>query len=325
MKTRPALFSFLLHTLLIVLAAWLIQVRPPSGLGGDPVRRTAVVLAAQNDRQETEYLSEQKTQAVSETKPAAPAENAMPELPDELSQPATAPDTSPPPVDMNQFHAGAMARSGTGSSNQLEASFTSADLEAIAREQREMAKRGKPAAATTTSIFGSGPLTGTRFVFLIDRSGSMGSGGLGVLPRARDELMKALGSLNESHMFQVVAYHQKTVMVGRREMLAANPANAQLAGDFLDHLAAFGSTQHEAGIFSALALQPDVIVLMSDGGFPALNAGQIRSIRKSMARGTTVHCVQFGTSDLAPEDSFMEQLALATGGTFRYIDIKQWR
>lgn len=329
MKSRPALMSFCLHLGLLLAAAWLIRPAAPSGLGGEPLRRTAVVLAAESAEKETAYLSEETKTEPTDEPPAASSDSeaAMPELPAELTaQPANQPATdSPPPLEMQAFNAGAMARSGTGASNELEASFSQADLDSIAKEQRELARRGKPAPPTTTSIFGSGPLTGTRFVFLIDRSGSMGSGGLGVLPRARDELMTALKALNEQHQFQVVAYHQKTVMAGRRDMLPATPANAQLAGEFLDHLAAYGSTQHESGIYSALALQPDVVILLSDGGFPALNDGQIAAIRKSKGRNTTIHCVQFGTSDLAPDDSFLERLALATGGTFRYVDVKTWR
>jgi len=323
MKSRPAVFSFLLHVTLLVLAALLIRMKTPSGLGGEPLRRTEVVLATVDSTQKTEYLTEKTVSDANSNSSPAFESAAMPELPVELTQPQ--PESSPStPVDVRQFDAGSMVRSATGANSNLEALLSASDLEAIAKEQRELAGRGNPPAATTTSIFGSGALTGTRFVFLLDRSRSMGADGLGVLPRARAELMSALQSLDESHKFQVVAYHQNTVMVDRRDMLVATPENARLAGDFLDHLAAFGATQHESGLYSSIALQPDVIVMLSDGGFPTLNDGQIGAILKVMRKGTTIHCVQFGTSDLAPTNAFMERLAFQTGGTFRYVDVKNW-
>ncbi len=326
MKTRPALFSFLLHVVLLVLAALMIRTAVPSGLGGEPLRRTAVVLATETVDNQTEYLSEQPEKVTDPASDSVTAPSTIPDLPEELTSPteSSTSNDSPSP-DLQQFDAGAMTRSGTGASSSLEAEFSQADLAAIAREQRDLRSRGSPPSAVTTSIFGSGPLTGTRFVFLVDRSKSMGAGGLGVLSRARDELNLALKSLGPEHLFQVVAYHQKTVMVERRDMLPATAANARLATDFLDHLAAFGATDHTAGIFSALALQPDVLVLMSDGGYPSLHDGEIGEIVKSAGKRTTIHCLQFGTSDLAPDNGFMERLALQTGGTFRYVDVKTWR
>ncbi len=324
MKSRPAIFSFLLHATLLVLAALLIRMKAPSGFGGEPLRRTDVVLATVDSNQKTEYLTEKTTTEAESSSQSTFESAAMPELPTALTQ--TQPESSPnTPVDVKQFDAGAMSRATTGTSNDLEAAFSQADLEAIAKEQRAMAGRGSPPAATTTSIFGSGALTGTRFVFLIDRSRSMGADGLGVLPRARKELMAALDTLDEGHKFQVVAYHQNTVMVDRRDMLPVTPENSKLAGDFLDHLAAFGATEHEVGLYSALALQPDVLVMLSDGGFPTLNDGQLGTLLKTVRSGTTIHCVEFGTSDLAPNNSFMERLAFRTSGTYRYVDVKTWR
>jgi hypothetical protein len=64
---------------------------------------------------------------------------------------------------------------------------------------------------------------------------------------------------------------------------------------------------------------------MSDGGAPILNDGKISDIIKQSRKSTTIHCIQFGTSDIQPTESFMERLALGTGGTYRYVDVKAWR
>lgn len=326
MKTRPATLSFVLHLGLLLLAAWLIRAKPPSGLGGEPLRRTAIVLATQPAAERTEYVSESDettSQPVPDPAPAQP----IPELPPELTEPAatSSAQSAAPSAELQQFDAGAMAQAATGVSGDFEAAFSAADLEAIAREQRELSGRGQPPPPATTAIFGSGPLTGTRFVFLLDRSRSMGSGGLGVIGRARAELEQALGALGEQHLFQIVAYHQSTVMVDRRDMLPVTKENRRLAGNFIDHLAAFGATEHRTGLLSSLALMPDVLVLLSDGGFPTLNDGQIGEIMKENRSGATIHCVEFGTSDVPPANSFMERLALRSGGTYRYVDVKLWR
>ncbi len=326
MKTRPAALSFALHLSLLVLAAWLIRAKAPSGFGGEPLRRTAIVLATQPSAERTGYVSESDAPSTEPVPDPAPAEP-IPELPEELTSPAatSAAQSASPAPELQQFDAGAMAQAATGVSGDFEAAFSAADLEAIAREQRELSGRGQPPPPATTSIFGSGPLTGTRFVFLLDRSRSMGGGGLGVIGRAREELEKTLGALSEQHLFQIVAYHQNTVMVDRRDMLPVTKENRRLASNFIDHLAAFGATEHRTGLLSSLALMPDVLVLLSDGGFPTMNDGQIAEVLKENRSGATIHCVEFGTSDIPPVNSFMERLALRSGGTYRYVDVKQWR
>lgn len=325
MRYRPALLSFFLHLCLLVLAAWLIRGARPGGLGGEPLRRTAIVLATAPADQPSDYLDEHDVEETAADPPAAASPESPPELPPEaFESPSGAPDSAPP-VDLSSLDAGAMARAGTGSSSNLEAAFSQSDLAAIAREQRELAGRRPAAAAATTSVFGSGPLTGTRFVFVLDRSASMGAGGLGVLGRAREEIDRALASLTDEHYFQVVAYHQSTVMVDRRDMLPVTRENRRIAGEFLDHLAAFGPTIHEGALYSALALMPDVVVLLSDGGSPQLHDGQIAALLKANRSRATFHCVEFGVSDLTPTGSFMERLALASGGTYRYVDVKKWR
>jgi hypothetical protein len=324
MKSRPALFSFALHLVLLLLAAWLIRGKPSSGLGGEPLRRTAIVLATQPAAERTEYVAEPETPVTEPVPDPAPADP-IPELPAAEAEPASSSAAAAPSAEIEQFDAGAMSQAATGANNDLEAAFSAADLEQIAREQRELAGQGQPPPPATTSVFGSGPLTGTRFVFLLDRSRSMGSGGLGVIGRARDELDKALAGLDERHCFQIVAYHQNTVMVDRRDMLPVTRENRRLAADFVDHLAAFGATNHNNALYSGLALMPDVIVLLSDGGFPTLHDGEIAALLKANHAGATIHCVEFGTSDIAPAGSFMERLALRAGGTYRYVDVKQWR
>ena len=107
-------------------------------------------------------------------------------------------------------------------------------------------------------------------------------------------------------------------------MLPATDANKKMVPGFVDRLAAFGSTDHLRGLSAALAFEPDVLVLMTDGGYPELNDGQIKMLSRLSRRNTTIHCLQFGSGPLQIRTNFMTKLAESNGGDFRYIDTNQW-
>ncbi len=197
------------------------------------------------------------------------------------------------------------------------------DLKMIAEDQRQIRAEMPVGEEASISLFGSGNLDGRKFVFVIDRSQSMGGGGLGVLQRAATELKSAVDQLESNHSFQVVGYHAQTVTISNRSLLPATPANKELVPKFVQSLAAYGSTSHEAGLTAALTFRPDVVVLMTDGGLPELHAGHLDSIRR-MARGAEIHCLQFGAGPLQNSDNFMSQLAAENDGTSRYIDVRKW-
>ena len=71
--------------------------------------------------------------------------------------------------------------------------------------------------------FGSRAAVGNSFVFVIDRSKSMGGEGLGALDAAGEELTTALARLEPAHRFQVIAYHRQPVYLGQRRLLDATP------------------------------------------------------------------------------------------------------
>ena len=112
--------------------------------------------------------------------------------------------------------------------------------------------------------------------------------------------------------------------IGQRALLPINPENVKQLPEFISNLVAFGPTNHEYGLLGALAFQPDVIVLMTDGGFPELNETVLKRMNR-MARGKTqIHCVQFGTGPLQKSDNFMTKLAEQNDGSFRYINVNRW-
>jgi hypothetical protein len=323
---RPLLLSLLTHGMILALLLFALR---PAGAGGkgQPDRRVEVVLSLA-DANTQEYLTETDSkQVVEQTNQSAAA------------PPSLAADQQPPPIDIPELAelAGPIVPTETGqldASQMAEVPFSSGlntefelsreDLKMIADEQRRLKAQQPVGNPASISVFGSGQLVGRRFVFVLDRSQSMGAGGLGVIDRARTELTHAIDQLDTNHSFQVVAYHDRTVTIDRRELLPATAQNKAMVPEFIGHLAAFGSTRHENGLTSALVFQPDVIVLLTDGGSPTLNGGQLEIV-KLMAKGhTQIHCIQFGIGPLQTKDNFMMRIARQNNGTFQYIDVTKW-
>jgi hypothetical protein len=76
---------------------------------------------------------------------------------------------------------------------------------------------------------------------------------------------------------------------------------------------------------AALAMEPDAVFLLTDGGDPHLNEIQLANIRKLAARRTTIHCIQFGFGALGDDDNFMMRLARENGGGYTYVNMSRHR
>jgi hypothetical protein len=310
----------------LILTLFVLMWRPASPPGErDEVRSVKLVLADVSANQSVEYLAE-----LPPDQPATPS--ASGELTDLL--PLAQPDAAPlaatesavsNPANSPTLDAGAMTQPlGSRGLKSGDGALTPEELAEIAAERQRLASlqpRGEPA---TIRVFGSGGMTGRKFVFVLDRSKSMGSDGLGVLERAHAELESALSQLTTDHQFQVVAYHHETTLIDHRNLLSASPENLRKIAEFVGGLAAFGGTEHENGLIAALALKPDVIVLLTDGGLPELNGAQLAAIRRMAGKQTQIHCIQFGKGSAAAS-TFMSTLAAENRGTYKYVDVTEWK
>lgn len=316
--------STLLHSLLLV-AFVLLWAPGERSAQSDKIRTVDLVLADVSGQDKTQYLD--SLSALPQPEPAAA--DFLEALP--LTEPApgaVANDSIPlnsNTPNLNQLDAGAMTRptGQTGLAVGGGGQFTADELKQIAAERQQlesMLPRGSPA---TVRVFGSGGLVGRKFIFLIDRSKSMGSEGLGVLDRANNELQKALAGLTADHQFQIIAYHHETAMIDRRALLEGTAENRQKIAEFLQNLAAFGGTEHESALIAALSFKPDIIVLMTDGGLPEMTEAQMATIRRMAGTKTQIHCLQFGVGP-PPQQTFMQTLAEENGGSYKYIDVNQW-
>jgi von Willebrand factor type A domain len=171
------------------------------------------------------------------------------------------------------------------------------------------------------SLFGSAAATGRSFVFVIDRSASMGSDGLGAIQAAAQELADHVDHLSPDQTFQVVAYNQSVAYVTDRELMPANEANKRQLTKFVADLAAYGQTEHSLGLHAALRLKPEVIFLFTDGGDPPLDLGHLRIIREQAAGRTSIHCLHFGRGPRRDSYHFLARIAAENRGSYVYIDM----
>ena len=315
--------SFALHGTALVLLAIFFTARPGTGFTEDP-RRVDVVLS--NATESPTLFDYQDETDVTSSSQAETIQS----LPPETEKPVNLPDISRPDLpgfEFNpdsEFDASKMVVVPQNSIPTEKFQLSEEDLKLIARDRANIGRNAPKGEPVETRIFGSAPLNGRRFIFVIDRSRSMGDSGLGVLDKARVELATALKVLKPEHSFQIVAYHQSSVIMGQREMLSATPQNKSLVPNFIQGLAAFGATRHENGLTTALTFRPDIVVLITDGGLPALNEGQIETMVTMAGSQTQIHCLQFGSGGNQENDNFMKRLAGRTDGSYRYINVDDW-
>jgi len=165
---------------------------------------------------------------------------------------------------------------------------------------------------------------GYKFVYVFDRSGSMGGDGRNSLRAVKAELLESLKTLDTVHQFQIIFYNEHAKLFnpsGQAGSLAfATDQNKQRAARFIDSIQAEGGTDHEEALHLAARLHPDVIFFLTDGDDPKLTPAQLEKIRRQAA-GTIINAIQFGPGPKPAEASFLEELAHQNGGKYVYIDI----
>jgi hypothetical protein len=318
------LLSLALHLVILLAGALLVRATSQPSTMDEPPRAGAVVLAPASDLQRIEYYDEADVSDTSAAMAIERVSTASASIGDR--DPPTAsislPQAPGPVPGAELLAVGPIMPPGRGQGRMSRMS-----AEEVAAILAEEAARAKPAGPTgpkaKLSLFGSGEAQGRSFVFLIDRSQSMGHRGLGAIAAAAKELAASIDRLGPEQKFQVIAYNQKAESLGGRELLPATPENKRRLIEFVSSTVAVGATEHEMGLFAALRHKPDVIFLLTDAGDPGLKPGQLRAIHESAAGRTAIHCLHFGAGPLSADNNFMEQLAADNGGSYVYIDMRE--
>ncbi len=322
---RPAIPAWLLsavvHLLLFIVLSIGFQ-RVQHHLGDEQERKVGIVLAHANAQQEVEFLDEADSSAeASQSEPSA----AAPPLPREQTEPPIDPDIKlPGKLDTSlgaslsdELVAVPSLKPGTGRSG-LSAEEEAAILAADAARPRRMGPSGPSA---QIGVFGGPNVEGHSFVFVIDRSKSMGTAGLGALGRAAQELYANLSKLQPHHKFQILAYnHTPHYVSKKRQMLPATKENLHKIPEYFNNLTAFGRTNHLSALLAALRLNPDAVFLLTDGD-PNLTEAQMIQVTNRAGGQTSIHCIQFGAGPRRDDESFMPVLAARNSGNYSYVDM----
>ena len=188
-------------------------------------------------------------------------------------------------------------------------------------QSRPVALGGK----ATVGVFGATG-EGYKFVYVFDRSGSMGGSGRNALEAAKAELLASLRALGQTHQFQIIFYNDRISKFNPTgdpdRLVFATEQNKQAAARFLATITADGGTQHEAALSAAIKLRPDVIFFLTDADEPKLYPAQLQRIHR-MANGITINTIEFGYGPRVDDDNFLVRLARENGGQHAYFDVSK--
>jgi hypothetical protein len=176
---------------------------------------------------------------------------------------------------------------------------------------------------TTTSVFGI-PATGTKFVYVFDRSGSMASEQGRPLAAAKQQLSQSLKDLSETNQFQIIFYNERPRILQLGEqaprMLWGDAEGKRAAMRFIQSIDALGATRHMEALTLALGMQPDVLFFLTDADEPRLTSDQVERIHR-MNNGATIHAIEFGMGPQSRQENFLALLAKENGGQHAYVDV----
>jgi hypothetical protein len=161
---------------------------------------------------------------------------------------------------------------------------------------------------------------GRTFVYVIDRSSSMGP--RGGLRAAREELLSSLQQLPPAARFQIIVYNRvaEPLLPNHPSMLEVTPENLQRVAERLSGLQAEGGTDHLPALRRALALRPDVIYFLTDAD--DLTNDLLRAVaRLNPGRRTTIHAIELNSLNRDRPDMPMHVLARENGGKYRAVDV----
>ncbi len=305
-RSIPAwLLSFALHTLLLVAMLFLLQ--QFSRGAADVENRTGGIVLVDAQSESTEYLSEGE---VEQTSSESKQHQSPPPLPTDAELP---PDLPGMAVNSTPI---------TGVGDDFSDALSGAD------SMLDGPSSNRPTGGKiTTEVFGVKG-TGSRFVYVFDRSASMEGFEGRPLRAAKKQLLQSLESLGETHQFQIVFYNDQTKTFspdpGPVHLVLASEKNKQKATRFVESIRGESGTNHMDALKTALLFGPDVVFLLTDaeGGFTASELSTVGSWNRS---GAIINSIEFGVGSRGSSDRSLEQLSRLSGGQYIYKNVQTFR
>jgi hypothetical protein len=156
-------------------------------------------------------------------------------------------------------------------------------------------------------------------VYLIDQSISMGLNG--GLETAKREVILCLDGLPNTARFQVIFYSNHRIeplkIDGVTGLLPAGEEVKKRAKEAIAHQRAWDGTEHLEALVTALRLQPDVIVLVTDAD--DLSPEVVKKITSLNQQGCAIHAVELTSGGETDGKGVLAQLAARNRGTYRRL------
>ena len=167
-------------------------------------------------------------------------------------------------------------------------------------------------------VFGHGGNV-TRIVFVCDASGAMA----GKLAALEAQLTRAIGNLKPIQSLNVIfARDGKAVCLSEKASLQATAENRKAALKFIDGIEAQGKSDPTAALEAAFALHPQIVYLLSDGGFADPAAVEKKCLELNPGMKVKINTIAFaGAGGRADERTaeVLQNIAVATGGKYTLV------
>jgi hypothetical protein len=180
----------------------------------------------------------------------------------------------------------------------------------------------------TTQVFGIQG-TGSKFIYVFDRSASMSGFGGRPLQAAKEQLIASLQSLGPTQQFQIIFYNQNPRIFNPSpgeppRLLYGTEANIKLAEQFVNGIEAAGATQHLPALQLAVSMKPDVIFFLTDAEEPRLNQSELDRITNWNHGPASINSIEFGAGPTYNKNNFLVKLAKENLGQHTYKDVTQF-
>ncbi|MEM9752053.1 MAG: hypothetical protein AAF916_01560 [Planctomycetota bacterium] len=153
---------------------------------------------------------------------------------------------------------------------------------------------------------------GTKFAYLIDKSGSMSGA---PFEAAKAELIRSLRALQPHEQFFIAFYDARAEFMPGQRLLSATPRNVERAIEWVRSVSLGGSTNPTEALTHTLTrVRPDTIWLLSDGAF---SAAVVNSIATHNPQQRT-HINTLAFIDRAGE-ALLKIIADENRGDYRYV------
>ncbi|MBI5723404.1 MAG: VWA domain-containing protein [Planctomycetes bacterium] len=161
------------------------------------------------------------------------------------------------------------------------------------------------------------------FVFVIDKSGSMGAGNK--FNTLRNELLNSIDQLQGTQTFHVIFYDTNVAEKPPKQLVAANNENKTAASTFLQNITPGGGTNPVPALKRAFKILKDakgdkVIYLLSDGEFfnneEILNA--IKDRNPAVENQIVINTIFYNIQPLATQ--ILEKIAKENKGQYKFVN-----